>query len=25
MGIIAASRFAAIRWEVQLPVLHVDE
>ena len=25
MGIIAAARFAAIRWEVQLPVLHVDE
>ena len=25
MGIIAASRFAAIRWELQLPVLEVDE
>ena len=25
MGIIAAARFGAIRWEVQLPVLHVDE
>jgi uncharacterized membrane protein YeiH len=25
MGIVAALRFAAIRWELQLPVLQVDE